>query len=513
MSRPKKLAIVARVSLQNRNPVTSAPKRRTRGHRFLRVAAILALLITGLATPTASAGTATDSSITPAVCGSGSSPENGVQGEIPKADRIDGRSALGYHCNLSLLGRYQGQGAGFVNVTYGHCAYFGSFFPTSDLTQHPGVQVIDVSDPTKPRFVESLNSPAFAAGTWESLKVDPVHGYLAATGVQAPPGAGGLLFDIYSLKNDCDHPALLNGVGGTNLTVPTAVLGHEGGFSPDGNTYYATDGIGDVTAIDVSHPATPKVIALAAVGLTNHGFSISPDGDTMYGTTITPGGVQILDISDIQNRRPLPQIRQIGALSWPDGLFTQHTINFTDQGHHYLFAVDEAGTGGIHLMNIDNPASPTLVREYRLQIDQPGESSVRSADTGGDGLIGYDSHYCTINQPVDPTMLACSYWQSGVRLYNITDLLNPHEIGYFDPPAQTSLTDRLTLINSPHMAFVFSPDLLDPADLSVAGAIGSLVPDPTTDWCSSPPVFVGTGQLWVTCQDNGFLALSYPSPA
>lgn len=464
--------------------------------------------------PVASASAdTTDSGITPAVCGSGSSPEDGVQGEIPKADRTDGRSALGYHCNMSLLGQYQGQGAGFVSATYGHCAYFGSFFPTSDLTLHPGVQVVDVSDPAHPKFVESLASPAFAAGTWESLKVDPVHGYLAATGVQAPPGAGGLLFDIYSVKNDCDHPTLLNGVGGTNLTVPTAVLGHEGGFSPDGNTYYATDGVGDVTAIDVSNPATPKVLTLAAVGLTNHGFSISPDGNTMYGTTITPGGVQILDISDIQSRRAAPQIRQIGGLSWSDGLFTQHTVNFTDQGHKYLFAVDEAGTGGVRLIDVDNPAAPTLVREYRLQIDQPDESSVRSADTGGDGLIGYDSHYCAIDKPVDPTMLACSYYQSGVRLYDITDLENPKEIGYYDPPAQTSLTDRLTLTNSPHMLFVFTPDLLDPADLSVAGAIGSITPDPTTDWCTSAPAFEPNDQIWVTCEDNGFMALNYTPPA
>jgi hypothetical protein len=480
------------------------------GRAGVRVLTAL-VLVAGLSlAPGSFAGAAsTDSGIAPATCGPGSAPEDGVQGEVPKADRADGRSAQGYHCNTSLLGQYQGQGAGFVNATYGHCAYFGSFFPTSDLTVHPGVQVVDVSDPTHPKFVESLDSPAFAAGTWESLKVDPVHGYLAATGVQAPPGGGGLLFDIYSLKNDCDHPQLLNGVAGTDLTLPTAVLGHEANFSPDGNTYYATDGIGDVTAIDVSNPATPKVLTLAAVGLTNHGFSISPDGNTMYGTTIAPGGVQILDISDIQARKPSPQIRQVGALSWSDGLFTQHTINFTDQGHHYLFAVDEADTGSIHLINIDNPAAPTLVREYRLQIDQPAESSVRSTDTGGDGLLGYDSHYCTLDKQVDPTMLACGFWQSGVRLFDVRDLANPKEMGYFNPPAQTSLTDRLTLLNSPHMLFVFSPDLLDPADLSVAGVIGSALADPTTDWCSSPPVFEPDNQLWVTCEDNGFLALSY----
>ena len=34
----------------------------------------------------------------------------------------------------------------------------------------------------------------------------------------------------------------------------------------------------------------------------------------------------------------------------------------------------------------------------------------------------------------------------------------------------------------------------------------------STDWCSSPPRFVGD-QLWVTCQDNGFMALRFTNAA
>lgn len=34
----------------------------------------------------------------------------------------------------------------------------------------------------------------------------------------------------------------------------------------------------------------------------------------------------------------------------------------------------------------------------------------------------------------------------------------------------------------------------------------------SADWCSSPPAFV-RGQLWVTCQDNGFLALKFTNGA
>ena len=59
-------------------------------------------------------------------------------------------------------------------------------------------------------------------------------------------------------------------------------------------------------------------------------------------------------------------------------------------------------------------------------------------------------------------------------------------------PAQTGAT---TLTGSEHAS--------GPA--SRGGATVAL----TADWCSSPPRFVGRDQLWVTCQDNGFLTLRF----
>jgi hypothetical protein len=52
-------------------------------------------------------------------CGPGSSPETGLQGQVPRRDRESGRSALGYRCNLELVGRYQGQGASWVSPSTG----------------------------------------------------------------------------------------------------------------------------------------------------------------------------------------------------------------------------------------------------------------------------------------------------------------------------------------------------------------------------------------------------------
>jgi hypothetical protein len=471
-----------------------------------------AVLVNVAVAPSAAAADEAGSGIGRADCGSGSSPETGLQGQVPRRDRADGRSGRGYHCNLSLIGQYQGRGSGVVSPSFEHCAYFGSFFPVSQLAEPRGVQIVDASDPKAPRLAGGRNSTAFAGGTWESLKVDPVHGRLGATSAQVPGGTGGLAFDLYDVREDCANPRLLNPLVG-QLTVPAPVIGHEGDFAPDGDTYYATSGYGGViTAIDLKDPAKPRVIHTGVVGAANHGFSISPDGNTMYGVSIAPGGVQVLDISDIQARRPNPQIRQLGQVTWTDGFATQHTLNFTRDGHKFLYTADEGGVGFVRLIDVDDPTRPRVLREYRLQIQLPSAVGQRQNDLDGNSIFGYSAHYCALNRQQDPTRLACSYFQSGVRLFDITDPMSPRELGYYQPPAQNTLADRARLTNSPHSAAIGAPPAFDVTDL-LRRPLPSTLPRPSitasTDYCSSPPRFVGDDQLWVSCMDNGFMALRY----
>ena len=67
--------------------------------------------------------------IAPASCGQGSLPETGLQGQVPLADRVSGRSQQGYRCNLELVGQYQGTGQATVGASYGTCQYLGSWGP------------------------------------------------------------------------------------------------------------------------------------------------------------------------------------------------------------------------------------------------------------------------------------------------------------------------------------------------------------------------------------------------
>lgn len=450
-----------------------------------------------------------------ATCGPGSLPETGLQGDVPVDDRNNGRSRQGYRCNVSLIGGYAGRGGGVTSVTFEHCSYTGSFFPGNLLGGDGGVQVLDVSDPANPRPTVTLAEPAMLGGTWESLKVNRERKLLAATAVPFITGAAYLsLYDI----SDCAHPRLLNPGPGTNLAMPLPITTHEGGFSPDGNTYWSSGfGPGLLSAVDVADPANPRVIWQGMTGLVGHGFGIRPDGNRLYLSTI--GGFTVLDISAIQRRDPNPQVPHLSRLFWTDGQATQHSIPVTYDGRPYLFTTDEAGSGGVKLIDMSDEALPDVVAKIKLEINLPQNIDTAVGSSMGGSVFAYESHYCAADRPDNPTALACSWVSSGIRVFDVRDRANIREIAYYNPPAQTAR--NLALTNSPHalasligvpgtsgvpaarsvLEGQFDPTaLLNPRTLQVA--FGDL----SSDWCFSPPEWRGT-QLWTTCADNGFMAL------
>ncbi|WP_202819156.1 LVIVD repeat-containing protein [Actinosynnema sp. ALI-1.44] len=452
-----------------------------------------------------------DSDVSRAVCGPGSAPETGLQGQVPVADRRSGRSQRGgYHCNLDLVGQFQGQGQATVGASYGHCQYLGSVVTSTVLAQHRGVNVIDFADPANPKLSASLASPAMLGGTWETLKVHQDRGLLAAVSVGA--GNGGIFFSVYDVKTDCAHPRLLNSVAGTNLTLPMFIPGgHEGGWAPDGRTYWVTGVVGGtITAIDVVDPARPRVVYSGIVGLTHHGFGVSNDGNRIYVASIAPAGITVFDSSDIQRRALFPMLRQVSSLSWTDGLISQHVIPFTSGGKPYLVVEDEFASGGVRIIDIGDERAPRIVRRLKLEINRPENVSARAADTASNGIFGYEAHYCSLDRQTDPTALACGWTQSGVRVFDVRDLNRPREIAYFNPPGQAA--KRGQLANSAHVTSTLGSPVSD----FVNGNFGTPpyigIVDLTADWCMSPPRFDGN-KLWVSCDDNGALALRFGNGA
>ena len=457
-------------------------------------------------------------SIPQATCGPGSMPEDGVQGQVPAADRASGRSQQGYRCNLELVGQSQNEGASWQNAWYGHCDYYDTADnqgqgPThAGGQQHPGTAVLDVSDPAHPVVTEWLTSPAMLH-PWESLKVNEPRGLLAGHLTAGPA------FDLYSVAEDCAHPRMV-------ASLPLPNNGHEGEFEPDGMTYWGSS-TSEYHAVDVSNPYAPKqLLSWAPPCKCTHGMSFSDDGTRAYFTTLsfqpaaTGGqlnGLIIADISDIQLRRPNPQVRVISQVTWPDGTDAQHTIPLTIGGKPYLVFVDETGSGGIatnagwnyscsvglppyghaRMFDISDEKHPKLVSNLTLQTDDPANCSTVVQDTSGQVIFGYDSHYCYADQRHDATALACGYFNSGIRVFDIRDPYHPKEIAYYNPPAQLGKEGQL------------------PGSEHASGQIGGSAL--TADWCSSQVRFYhaadGSWQLWAQCQDNGFMVLRFTNDA
>ncbi len=452
-------------------------------------------------------------------CGANDAPETGLQGQVPREDRLSGRSAQGYRCNLESIGQYQGEGTSWVSPSLAHCAYLPTSFLGLLRKQSPGVQVVDVTDPTRPVLSTNLVSPAMLIGPWESLKVNAERQLLGAVAVGPAVGVG--FFDVYDIGDDCARPVHLNGLGDTALQLPNNLLGHEGNWSPDGRTYWSSGAVaGSLTAIDVTEPARPRILWTGLSGFpVNHGVEFSDDGTRLYLATGFPGGIVILDVSDIQNRRPAPMIRQVARMAWNLTSVAQHALPVSFDGRPHLIVPDEFAAEGVRIIDITDEADPQVVSQLQLEIQRPEHRAVRAADAAGNGLFGYEAHYCDVDRRRDPTALACAFFQSGVRVFDIRRPERPREIAYFNPPAQSAARSRLA--GSEHASGLgLAPTATDTDPGALVMSVGNYVlnlgqlsdANLATDWCTSPPRFVGD-QIWVACQDNGFMVLRFTNGA
>jgi hypothetical protein len=178
-------------------------------------------------------------------------------------------------------------------------------------------------------------------------------------------------------------------------------------------------------------------------------MSLSDDGNRGYITDVTGGNIAILDTSEIQARKPNPQVREISRLTWDKASIPQNAIPFTKNGKPYVLEFDEytAGTlmpgkstddvGAGRIIDISNEKKPRVVALLRLQINQPKEhAEARAAGDPGTGnpAQGYAAHYCNIPTRVDPKVVACSFIASGLRVFDISNITAPKEIAYFVAP-------------------------------------------------------------------------------
>jgi hypothetical protein len=98
---------------------------------------------------------------------------------------------------------------------------------------------------------------------------------------------------------------------------------------------------------------------------------------------------------------------------------------------------DRDAVGAARIIDISNERAPRVVANLRLQVNQPADHKAASGDPGALSPVqGYAAHYCSLSSRVDPKVVACSFITSGLRVFDVSDLLHPKEIAYFVAPTQ-----------------------------------------------------------------------------
>jgi hypothetical protein len=421
----------------------------------------------------------------PASCGPGARPEPAEQGRVPA-----GSASQGLYCNATLVS-HQGDSGGFKTWRYqdarGHvCAFYDTalLFPVNAFkldASSIGVAVVDMTNPAHPVQTDLLQRAPMLS-PHESLVLNQKRGLLAAALGNPNTYPGDVA--IYDVHDDCRHPVL-------DFEGVISRLGHEAGFAPDGRTLYiAGTGMKSITAIDVTDPRHPHDVWQG--NMISHGLSVSDDGNRVYVADSSNHQLAILDTSQIQARRPNPQVREISRLTWRSVSIPQNAIPFTENGHPYLLEFDEysanlqttGSVGAARIIDIADEAHPVVVSNMRLQIDQQPDRANAANDPGMlSPLQGYAAHYCNIPTRVNPKLVACSFIASGLRVFDISNLAHPREAAYFVAPTKAVFED---------------------------GYIPS-------DYAMSMPSFdTGRHDVWFTDGDSGFYDVHiahWPTPA
>jgi hypothetical protein len=396
-------------------------------------------------------------------CGPFDWTESGLQGQTTAWERLSGDSEGGYNCNLELVGQFRGEGAFSQDgpAYLDHCAYYAT--ENDPLQQHPGVVVLDVSDPRHPRPTAYLDDTPAALNPHENLKVNQARKLLGVAESNGPN------FAVYDLSN-CAHPILKS-----SITVPGS-LGHMGGWAEDGMTYYIGQNFrgvgGTMPVIDVADPSNPKVLLTWQFNGDGrpHDLTTNKDGTRLY--VVQPGSfgaaansssfgpelLVILDVSDIQFRRPNPQIRIVSKIGWGDQGGAgggEQPLLVSYNGRPHILTTSESGPQGgagglaaacargvgaygyVHIVDISDETNPKIISELMDEVHDRRncEAMLKEPPEVGGGILDYSIERCNVDRPENPTMAACGSRGVGTRVFDIRDPYHPAEIAYWKGPA------------------------------------------------------------------------------
>jgi hypothetical protein len=323
---------------------------------------------------------------------------------------------------------------------YLYCAHFW----------HSGLSIVDITNPEDPRFIRFIPGPP---NTW-TLQIQIADGLMITSMEKIPPGWGGDPdgpygegFDIWNLL-DPENPQKLG-------TYKTGGQGTHRNYYDGGRYVHATswpegfDGhIYDI--VDIFDPREPKRIArwwrpgqwLAG------GEAGVPFGTLLHGGAYikgnraflpySAGGFVVLDISDIQQ----PQFISDLPFSPPFQAFiaVHSAVPLTKKplvivNSEAIAERGEEPLGYAGIVDISDEKKPRLISIFPQPEPHPNMQIGNFFDLPG--RFGPHNQHQPQFQKVlyqNEDLVFLTYFNAGLRVYDIADPRSPKEIAYFIPP-------------------------------------------------------------------------------
>ncbi len=288
--------------------------------------------------------------------------------------------------------------------------------------RYDGTSFVDVTDPANPRYLGDLPLHAGARGNvWRDIKVYRDHAYIVSDGA----GNHGMqVFDLRQLRNASGtrtftETAHYPGIGSAHNVVINEATGYA--YAVGVNSSGETCG-GGLHMIDIRNPQSP--VFAGCFSHTNTGYSrtgyshdamcIIYDGPDVEhrGKEICFGSnensLSIADVTDKAN--PIA----LSSATYPNVSYAHQ--GWITEDHRYFFMDDEgdeiAGTVDrtrTLIWDVTDLDDPVLAKEFF------GTTSASDHNLYIRGNLMYQSNYV-----------------AGLRVVDVSDPINPREIGYFD---------------------------------------------------------------------------------
>jgi hypothetical protein len=312
---------------------------------------------------------------------------------------------------------------------------------------HRGWSVLDVTDPTSPQLAAFVPGPE---NTW-TIQIQVADGKMITGLERIAPGWGGVDGQPYAegfFIFDVTEPTKPRHVG----HFQTGSTGTHRNFYDGGNFVHAAGGAPGLTGkiyriIDIADPSKPREVGRFSLpeqadGAGSGGLKFSCHGPAhiegrraylSYGD----GGGIILDVSDFSRPKMLSQLAFRGITA-SQGIHTYLPLPRRKIALINDEAIRENGDENLNMagiVDISNEERPLMASLFPLP-EPPPESEFKNFYEKG-GRFGphnqhHPNHQACLEDRDDIAYL--TYFNAGLRVYDIRDARAPTEIAYFIPP-------------------------------------------------------------------------------